>query len=77
MERFSNDEDVSEYFTRDILDRTRENFAKKDGAKEKSIEIAKKMLTEIDNLEFISRMTDLPIEEIKALKNENETIENE
>ncbi len=34
MERFSNDEDVTEYFTRDILDKTREDMAKEKGLSE-------------------------------------------
>lgn len=37
------------------------------------IEIAKKMLLEIDDLNFISRTTNLSIEEIKKLQNENTT----
>ncbi len=84
MERFSNDEDVTEYFTRDILDKTREDMAKekglsegekigfakgtKSGAKKTSMKIAKKMLSEIDDLKFISRMTNLSLEEINKLK---------
>ncbi len=84
MERFSNDEDVSEYFTRDILDRTRENFAKKDGieegieigkekglkegAKEKSIEIAKKMLDKKMDIKEIAELVGLPIKKIKELQ---------
>lgn len=43
------------------------------GIEKGKLEIAKKMLLETSDLDFISRTTDLPLEEIKKIKKENDS----
>ncbi len=47
---------------------TEKSYAREEGKKEKSIEIAKKLLLENMDIEKISKITELAIEEIEKLK---------
>ena len=69
------DEDVQDELNRRILDKNLEDLKKKkafeDGEKNKSIEIAKKLLAEKIDIETIVKATGLSNEEIINLENEN------
>lgn len=77
------EKEVQDLFTKEMLDKSRENYAKKKGqeegfkegkekgielgAKNKSIEIAKKMLLKGISMEEIQKFTDLSIKEIEKI----------
>lgn len=66
LEEYKNDESLRECFDE-------KRWAKLEGHNQEKNEIAKKMLLETSDLEFISRTTDLSIEEIKSLQKESTT----
>jgi len=76
MERFSNNEEVQDYFTKERLQRSQMNTAKKEGLKEgieegikqSQIEIAKNMLQEKCDIDLITKVTGLSKKTIEELK---------
>lgn len=73
MERFSNNEEVQEYFTRDFLDKSRAARWKKEKAQMKAekdqmkIEIAQNMLKENIAQDLITKITGITKEELEKL----------
>lgn len=73
VEEYSEDDDILRlYYDREQNERAIRNgdisLAKAEGAKEKSLEIAKNMLKETSDIEFISRVTKLSKKEVENLK---------
>lgn len=71
LEEYKNDESLREFFDeRRWAELKGHNQGIEQGIEQEKIEIAKKMLLETSNLEFISRTTDLSLEKIKELQKE-------
>ena len=72
LEELSNDEDITVMFSKEHVQdfeyNSRIDYAKDQGAKENSINVARKMLNEGLDIELISKMTNLSKEEIENLK---------
>ena len=68
MKLFSKKKYVQDYTAKDRLIRSQINSAREEGQQENSLEVAKKMLLETDDLDFISRVTNLSLEKIIKLQ---------
>ncbi len=78
MERFSNNEEIQDLFSIEMMEKSREKYNKEKaeeeakkreekGARNKAIEIAKKMLKENLDIELISRVSGLSKQELENL----------